>query len=873
MKPFIIGLILLTIFVSLESCNLRTDLFEKSNLKNSDLTVESCSPFDGAQSVPLNTKISVKFSNQMNRESVYESFHVAYNNIKLDRSGGHFEWFDNCQIFIFTPNEYFPPLIRITITLDKEAMDVEECHLLDGFSWSFTTAEEEDNTPLTATLISPDASDQAVDIYPHIIIQFNKQVLLPTVCPTFRLKSSDESDVRTTRDGIFNCDGITLAFTPIRPLKVDKDYIIEFIEFIENGNEMYLRDLSGNPLITTFESFHTTWKIIYVSPEGDDENNGFIDHPKCTIGSAIERAQELGFTDIMIANGDYHENISVIDGILLRGGFQSDWNLGDPETNIYPKYDDYTLQILGTTGCMIEGLNIYGSNGSLDINAAVLIDNRSDDICIQNCTVYSGFSSSTNYGIYVNNSKNILIYGSTVNGGDGIFSCGLYINNSDGCSILGSTLNGGSGDHSYGLYLESSNNISVSGNTIYGDSGLSSCGLHIDDSSELSVTVNTVDGGTGMDSSYGIYLVNLTGTRIISGNTIEGGGETSSGECVGIYINNTSVNVSENEISGGIGQSNIGITIDGSENFSVVEKNTSIQGGTAGEICGILATGCAKPVIRDNGLITGGVTSSNSACGIRVENCATPQIYRNTIVGGRTTSGTQNKIFGIKYESTFIPINTCNLFNNFIVGGRQNTQESDVCYGVYIENINVNIVNNTIDGGGNLNSPVYSYGIFCNDTCGGWFIDPVIINNYVLGGNGDPGYGIYLNNNSEDLSCAIFNNIFNTHSCEFYAGTGRSSISNIDALNGGIGGVLFEPDPADNIEDPNPPGAVFVNRTGSDYHIDPSATSPIRDRGYNGEAYSYIYNEEEILYDIDNMLRGTTHETDFSLIDLGADER
>jgi len=819
MKPFIIGLILLTIFVSLESCNLRTDLFDKSNLKNSDLTVESCSPCDSTKSVPLNAKISVKFSNQMNRESVYESFHVAYNDIKLDRSGGHFEWFDNDQIFIFTPHEYFPPLTIVTVTLDKQAMDVEECHLLDGYSWSFTTAEEEDNTPLTAMLISPDTSDQAVDIYPHIIIQFNKQVLVPTACATFRLKSADESDVRTTRDGIFNCDGITLAFTPTRPLKVDEDYIIEFIEFIEKGNEMYLRDLSGNPLISTFESFHTTWKIIYVSPEGSDKNNGFIDHPKCTIGSAIERAEELGFTDIMIANGDYHENVSLIDGILLRGGFQSDWSIGNYETNIYPLSDDYTLQMMGITGCKVEGLNIYGSSGPLSTNASLLIDSRSDDICIQNCTVYSGLSGSTNYGIYVNNSNNILIYGSTVNGGDGLLSCGLSINNSDGCSILGSTLNGGSGDHSYGLYLESSNAISV------------------------------------------------------SRNTIDGGGETSSGECVGIYINNTSVNVSENEISGGIGQSNIGITINGPENFSIIEKNTSIQGGAAGAICGILATGCAKPVIRDNGLITGGVTSSNSACGIRVENWAGPQIYRNTIVGGRTTSGAQNKIFGIKYKSTFVPINTCNLFNNFIVGGKQDTQKSDVCYGVYIENINVNIVNNTIDGGGNINSPVDSYGIFCNDTSGGWLIDPVIINNYVLGGNGDPGYGIYLNNNSEDLSCAIFNNIFNTTSCEFYAGTGNSSTSIIDALNGEIGGVLFEPDPTDNIEDPNPPEVVFVNRIDSDYHIiDPSATSPIRDWGYNNDVYSYIYNEEEILYDIDNMLRKTAHGTDFSLIDLGADE-
>ncbi|MBA7544502.1 hypothetical protein ES705_36858 [subsurface metagenome] len=458
-------------------------------------------------------------------------------------------------------------------------------------------------------------------------------------------------------------------------------------------NEVYVQDLAGNLLITTFDSFHTTENIIFVSPDGNDADTGFKTNPKRSITSAIERAAELGFPYIMIANGDYEEDINMINDILLRGGYQTDWFARDFNTNIYPVSSNYTLQFLNVSGPAIDGLNIYGNNNSTNETSAVLINN-SNNIVIENCN----------------------IYGST-----------------DG--VLGDV---------YGIYIENANYITV----------------------------------------------------------------------------------------------------------------------------------------KDN-IINGGITSGGSTHGIKITDSAKVDIYRNTIIGGKGIDGAETNI-GIMYEHTLVPEKYYNLFNNFIVGGTQDTNPSDLCYGVYIKNTNVNIINNTIDGGGNLYSPeytYYTYGIFCTDDSGGWQINPIIINNYILGGNGDPSYGIFLNNDNGNLSCAIFTNIFNALFCDFYAGSLYSIAPSIGALHGGTGADISEPNPADNLEDtnsPNPkdnPEPVFTDWKNSNYHINLSSTSCslVEDKGHDGD-YNDLYAEEGIIKDIDGIERDTDGGTNYRLIDLGADE-
>ena len=825
MKSVAVGLIFFLCFIFLLGCDLRTDLFDKSNLKKSDLKVENCSPQDQSADVPFDTRISVWFSHQMNRESVYRSFHLSFNGEELGRNDGHFEWFDHDRVFIFTPFASFPPSTMVNVTLDSEAMDVDERHLLKGHSWCFRTAESENPTPLTAELLSPDVTEMAVDIYPHIIIRFSRQVLLYTAYTTFRLRSVDGTDVRIVTDGEVLCDGTTFIFTPTLRLREETDYVVEFIRIFKNGCEVYLEDLSGNTLEITFPSFHTTGNLLYVSPNGDDLDSGLENHPKRTIGSAIARAQELGFdtTIIMIADGDYHENVILEDNIDLMGGFQGDdFQNRDYQTVLYPLTNESTLQIIDVAECTIDGLIIHGNGGALAENATVLIDGGSSTLLIERCEVESSSGiASSNYGIWISNSSYVTMNNNTINCEGGASSCGIYINNSENISILDSEVYGGSGAISCGVLLENSENATITGTTLHGGSGNVNCGL---------------------------------------------------------FIDNTNAEIFGNDsISGGAGSKNTGIVVHGPGNRSIIQSNNRIEGGETGEVCGIVVSGFSSPVIQDNAMITGGSTSSNDATGIRVEDRSTPLILRNTIVGGRTISGEQNRTYGVRYvNDTAEKGEPCTLFNNFIAGGKLTTQVSDKCYGVYVKDREVYITNNTIDGGGNPYGYGYTFGIFCKDSGSTWSMHPVIINNYILGGNSVTSHGIYIyERDEENLSCAIYNNIFNANSCVFYAYTEYGSTGDIDALNTGLGASLFEPDPKSNYEDSASPSTVFRNISSADYHIRTATYPPVQNRGYWGEydpSYLFLYAQEGALLDIDGQIRETGSGTDYNLIDLGADE-
>jgi len=881
MKAAAAGLNFLLCLIFILSCDLRTDIYDKSNLKKSDLTVEFCSPADQSLDVTPDARISVVFSHRMNRESVYRNFHVIFAGTELGRNDGSFEWFDEDRVFFFTPFESFPPLTRVSVFLDSEVMDVDHRQLLDGYSFCFFTAENTDPAPLTAELLSPDTTEPAVDIFPHIVVSFNRQIQLYTAYATFVLRSLDSTDVRSSSDGRIDYDGSIFTFIPKTRLKEDTEYIVEFLRTTVNGTEVYLQDLAGNEAEFSFESFHTTGNILYVSPAGDDGESGLEGHPKRTIGSAVVRAQELGFdsTVIMIAGGDYHENITLTESIVLRGGYDADdFQTRNSTTALYPLTDESTLQILGAHGCTVDGLTIYGSTRPFSVNATVLIDSHSDGVLIFECELYSGSSpSSSNNGIWIHDSSVVELRNSHINCDGGTSSCGVYVEGSVWITIHGNDVYGGSGAFSCGVLLENSGYINLHGNRLHGGSGTSSCGLSIESSHDVAVSGCSIRGGTGDDTlefTCGVYLKNLSGDNSISGcSLITGGDAPFTEESVGIYIDDTSVRVFGSTITGGAGERNIGIVLSGSQNHSVIENNNSIEGGgEAGELIGIEVSGSAAPVIRDNALITGGSTLNNDATGMLVADCATPRVYRNTILGGSTISGSQNSIYGVRYVNlTPDPGDAPDLFNNFIIGGSLNTQVSDICYAVYLENRSVCILNNTIDGGGN-SSGYRDYGVFCRAAGPEWTIEPVVINNYILGGNGDTTYGIYLDHSGENLACAIFNNLFNSTRCQFFAGTGMSSISEISALNSSIGAALFEPDPDSNDEDTETPSTVFENITSCNYHLRSSPYPQAQNKGYNAFDYQWIYSREGALFDIDGEARETAGGLDYSLIDLGADE-
>jgi hypothetical protein len=302
-----------------------------------------------------------------------------------------------------------------------------------------------------------------------------------------------------------------------------------------------------------------------------------------------------------------------------------------------------------------------------------------------------------------------------------------------------------------------------------------------------------------------------------------------------------------------------------------------IIGGTngIGTVHGILVQNVndnATLIIQDNSLITGGSTDSGDTYGIRLINVEKAKIFRNVIIGGEISNNSGSN-YGISFENEVINNEYNSVFNNFIVGGKQSTNNGNPCYGVYISKSKIKLLNNTIDAGGSISSTTNTYGIYVGTTLP-WEIDQIIIvNNYMIGGNGNISYGIYLEDdedlNGEGLKCVIYKNIFNTYDLYSIVSTTSIDIKKISKLDE-IGTSIFEPDPEGNLEETYSPATIFENFENNDYHI-ASTNSVAKNNGHNG-SYNSIYSEEGAMFDIDGEPRPYDEYSGYSKIDLGADE-
>ncbi|RKX94975.1 MAG: hypothetical protein DRP84_05625 [Spirochaetes bacterium] len=381
------------------------------------------------------------------------------------------------------------------------------------------------------------------------------------------------------------------------------------------------------------------------------------------------------------------------------------------------------------------------------------------------------------------------------------------------------------------------NNLTLNAST---SSGSSTYGLCVDDSS---VTVNncTINGGASTtDKNCGVYLIGSSDQSVIRNSSITGG---SAGEIYGIYIDGCS---------------------------PTIENNQSISAGsTSGNPSyGIYITNSASPVIRDNHFIDGGDNSGDDTFGLWVDKNSTPSIYRCAIIGGSENGGGHYN-YGIYYDNASDDTAGGILMNNFIFGGSLNTQNSNECHAIHIVRSNIEILNNTINGLGS-NGTGHRYAIY------GFHTDSLIINNIIIGGNSTvENYGIYLNDvsssNTANEPC-IFNNVFDKDKCNDYLTDGVNNKGNdIDSNVNNF--TYFTCQPEYNVEYTSTDGVTYVNESNYDYHISTDDNNLIKNHGFsssnsNYSTFNYIYDNTEALYDIDDEPRPS----DYSKIDLGADE-
>ncbi|MEZ4268085.1 MAG: MopE-related protein [Myxococcota bacterium] len=116
---------------------------------------------------------------------------------------------------------------------------------------------------------------------------------------------------------------------------------------------------------------------IFVAKNGDNNAPGSREEPMLTISAALQRAFATGKRDVYVATGVYSENVVLIEGIGLFGGYSSDFFrrntvtfetaiIGQDPTSAAP--GAVTAVGLGGTGAaeatILDGFTVFGANAA-----------------------------------------------------------------------------------------------------------------------------------------------------------------------------------------------------------------------------------------------------------------------------------------------------------------------------------------------------------------------------------------------------------------------------------------------------------------------------------------------------------------------------
>lgn len=341
-------------------------------------------------------------------------------------------------------------------------------------------------------------------------------------------------------------------------------------------------------VFVSFSAYADTW---YVSPEGDDGNDGTEENPWQTIQHAVNQAT-AGDTIKVIDNDDestddYVENISVNKSLTIE-------RYNDSGANPQVKANDTNDHVFTVTAddVTIRGLDIYGV--TVDSKSGIYLSG------VSNCTIQNnrcGWDSDhMNYhGIYLFSSSDNTISGNICNSNSLTNGFGILLEGSNGNSISDNTCNS---NYGYGIFVRGSHNT-ISHNTA--SNSITDAGIFVGGSN------NTIDVNTASNNGEGEQGIRVAG----SNNTIINNITTSnyygiylcSGSTDNIVMNNDASNNSlgillyssyNNTISGN--------TCDSNEDYGI-ELHSSSYNTVSGNTCNSNNYGIALYLSSNNNTV------------------------------------------------------------------------------------------------------------------------------------------------------------------------------------------------------------------------------------------------------------------------------
>ncbi|MFQ6107363.1 MAG: Ig-like domain-containing protein [Thermoplasmata archaeon] len=256
-------------------------------------------PQAGAVDVDVTTIIQVRFSENMDTDSVNNSFSYTDGISIWNMYDGNISWNPGKDVFTFIPiiNLYYGR--TYTVTLDAStAMDVYGNHLDgnndgvggmgdDDYVWSFTTEGVPDLDPPTVLSESPTGQD--VPVTENIVVAFSELMDKSSVEGTFSY--TDGVHTYDETDGTFDWVGSEMTFIPSSGLDYGTSYTVTISQSA--------MDLAGNRLSQEHSwSFITETGIGTIFGEVRDENG-------VRLADVTVRILVLDLTTHTSANGSY----------------------------------------------------------------------------------------------------------------------------------------------------------------------------------------------------------------------------------------------------------------------------------------------------------------------------------------------------------------------------------------------------------------------------------------------------------------------------------------------------------------------------------------------------------------------------------------
>ncbi|MCS7299829.1 MAG: hypothetical protein RMJ37_07760, partial [Spirochaetia bacterium] len=343
---------------------------------------------------------------------------------------------------------------------------------------------------------------------------------------------------------------------------------------------------------------------VYVSILGNDANSGSRVKPLRSIQKGIERAVQLGLSNIYVSAGVYtpgnglnNSNIGVVitnNGLNIVGGWDNNFNsiIGyselDGMNNLYHVVYASNVSGVSLSNFVVRNGRAYsypfGVGGGLYLY-------RFNYGILSNLIVTNNYSSSGGGGICLWHSTNNIIYGE-VNNNISVYGGGIYLGSSSGNKVFASVYSnvstndgGGSSGAGGGIYLANSSGNVINGNVNNNISGGSGGGVYLYNSSSNRVFANVysniatnVGGGIGLSYSIG----NVISSAIYQNTVVSSSSYSGYGGGIFLYYSHSNVITNSRVFSnysayrgGGIDLYHSGDNII----YGEVNNNISVYGG------------------------------------------------------------------------------------------------------------------------------------------------------------------------------------------------------------------------------------------------------------------------------------------------------